>query len=91
MTERKVYMYVPVNEWGATIGEHHWKARLTDKQIDEIRDLHEDHNISYGQLAKQFNTSKEAIAKICRYERRAQTPERWKKIERTEDESGQTS
>lgn len=84
-------MYVPVNENGMRIGQHHWNAKLTDDQIQEIRDLHEDENLSYGQLAKQFNTSKEAIAKICRYERRAQTPDRWKKIERNEDAEGQTS
>lgn len=87
---RKVFVYVPVNDRGARIGEKHWNAKLSDQQIEEIRDLHEDENISYGQLAKRFNTSKEAIAKICRYERRAQVPANWKKIQRDEDE-GQTT
>lgn len=83
-------MYVPVNERGMPIGQNHWNARLTDDQVEEIRDLHELQNLSYGQLAKQFDTSKEAIAKICRYERRAQTPSRWKKVERNEDDGQAT-
>ncbi len=66
----------------------HHMARIPDEIIDAIRDLHEDNGLTYGQLAKQFNLDRGTIAKICRYERRAQTPDAWKtvrKIEETED------
>ncbi|CAB4131926.1 hypothetical protein UFOVP137_36 [uncultured Caudovirales phage] len=68
---RRVYA---VNENGRRIGESHQAARLTDEQVDRIRDLHEDHGLSYLQLAKMYYVSKQTIASICQYARRAQTP-----------------
>lgn len=74
-------MLVAVNEYGFRIGEDHPNSKLTNEQIDAIRDLREFQNMRYTDIAKLFGLSKGAIAKICRYERRAQTIERWKKIE----------
>lgn len=68
---RRVYA---VNENGRRIGESHQAARLTDEQVDRIRDLHEEHGLSYLQLAKMYYVSKQTIASICQYQRRAQTP-----------------
>jgi DNA invertase Pin-like site-specific DNA recombinase len=48
--------------------------------IDKIRDMHEDNNVGYRKLAKIFNIPLSTIKKICKYERRAQTIDRWKKI-----------
>jgi len=73
-------MIVAVNEQGYRIGISHHNARIPDEIIDQIRDLHEDLGIGYRKLAKQFNLTRSAVQKICNYERRAQTPDRWKKI-----------
>jgi hypothetical protein len=60
---------------------------VSDEVIDKIRDLHEDEEMSYGKIAKLLNLSKNFVAKICRYERRAQTPERWKRVKAYDNQS----
>lgn len=65
---------IAVNEQGRRVGEDHQHAKLTNEQVDRIRDLHEDHGLSYLQLAKMYFVSKQTIASICQYQRRAQTP-----------------
>lgn len=71
---------IAVNENGYRIGSSHHNATIPDEIIDKIRDLHEDENIGYRRLAKMFNLSRSVIQKICKYDRRAQTPDRWKTI-----------
>lgn len=71
---------IAVNENGYRIGASHHNARIPDDVIDRIRDLHEEQEIGYRRLAKMFNLSRSCIQKICNYERRAQTPDRWKTI-----------
>jgi DNA invertase Pin-like site-specific DNA recombinase len=80
MKVKKRVQFVAVNEQGYRIGASHHNARLPDEMIDRIRDMHEDQAIGYRRLAKIFNLSRSTIQKICTYSRRAQTPERWKKI-----------
>lgn len=72
---------IAVNEFGKRIGEDHQHARLTNEQVDRIRDLHEEHNLTYDQLAAMYCVSKSTIAGYCQYRRRAQTPFGWKKLE----------
>lgn len=81
----KKTMIVAVNEQGYRIGISHHNARIPDDIVDQIRDMHEDHGVGYRKLAKIFNLTRSAVQKICNYERRAQTPDRWKKI--TTDEN----
>lgn len=76
--------YVPVNEVGLRIGEGHPRATLTDAEVERIRVLHEDEGMSYTRLAAIFEVNRGTVAKICRYERRGQTPANWKKIESEE-------
>lgn len=71
---------VAVNDAGLRIGEGHHCAVLTDSEVDLIREMHENDGVSYKTLAEKFEVSKGAVAKLCRYERRAQTPANWKKI-----------
>jgi len=75
-TSRKVF--VALDEEGNRIGETHHHAKLSDAQVDQIRDLHEHQRHSYGQLAVQFAVSKATIQCICNYTRRASTIARWK-------------
>lgn len=71
---------IGVNAAGLRVGEHHHNAKLTDHDVDLIRRLHEDEGMSYRVLARKFEVSKGAIAGICRYERRAQTVERFREV-----------
>lgn len=65
---------IAVNERGYSVGEDHHNARLTNEQVDRIRELHEDFDLTYTQLAAMYNVSKSNIRDICQYRRRAQTP-----------------
>lgn len=70
---------VGVNERGYRVAEDHPRARLTDSEVELIRELHGE-GMSYVQLAVKFETSKSTIAMICRFERRAEAPVRWKGV-----------
>lgn len=72
---------IAINESGKRIGEDHQHAVLTNEQVDRIRDLHEDHNLTYTQLSEMYGVGKSTIAGICQYRRRAQTPFGWKRLE----------
>lgn len=78
------YKLVALNEKGQRIGETHHRARLTDEDVDIIRDLHEEYGLGYKVLADKFEVSKSLIRYICKYERRAQTTTRYKRV-KTED------
>jgi DNA invertase Pin-like site-specific DNA recombinase len=80
-------MMVGVNDLGYRIGTSHHNCRVSDETIDKIRELHEDENKSYRQIAKLLGLSKDFVAKVCRYERRAQTPERWKRVKSNDDKT----
>lgn len=73
---------VAVNEQGYRIGSSHHNARLSDETVDQIRDMHEDMSFGYRKIAKLLGLSRHVVAKICRYERRAQTPDRWKRVKK---------
>ncbi|WP_205203172.1 hypothetical protein [Azonexus hydrophilus] len=72
---------VAINDAGLRIGEEHPNAKLTDAEVERIRDLHEFDGMTYKALAEKFEVSKWCIGRICRYERRAQRPTNWKTIE----------
>ena len=77
-SDRKV---VAVNENGRRVGETHHNARVPDAVVNQIRDLHENQQISYKKLAEMFDLRPDYVARVCRYERRAQQPHSWKKLE----------
>jgi hypothetical protein len=82
----KKYRMVAITDQGLRMGEDHPNAKLTNEQIDRIRDLHEDHDLNYRQLAEMFGVSKGMIAGVCQYRRRALTPFGWKKLEFEDEE-----
>lgn len=73
--------YVAVNDRGRRIGEDHPRATLSDDTVDLIRELHEDEGRSYCYIAMRLKISYHTIKKICRYERRAQIPDKWIRVE----------
>lgn len=79
--------YVALNESGTQrIGEDHARAKLTNDQVDTIRDEYEAHppgdpqHVGYRLLAKKWGVSKRTIRDICNYEKRNQWAGRWKKL-----------
>ncbi len=71
---------VAVTDRGLRVGEDHQNAKLTDAEVDNIRELREAHGFSYSLIADWFGVSKSTIAMVCRYERRAEVASEWKTI-----------
>jgi len=70
---------VAVNESGRRIGESHPRAKLSDHEIDLIRQLAEE-GLTVAQIARKFEISKGAAGDIITCRRRAQTPARFKRV-----------
>ena len=71
--------YIAVNSEGYRIGTSHHNCKISDQTIDAIRDLNEE-GLGYGTLSTIFNLPRGTIAKICKYQIRGQTPDRYKTI-----------
>ncbi|MCS3902806.1 DNA invertase Pin-like site-specific DNA recombinase [Methylohalomonas lacus] len=52
---------------GHRAGESHPKAKLSDNDVRLIRELHENHGLGYGTIAKKFDSSRSTIISICNY------------------------
>lgn len=77
---QEIIRIVATNDRGMRIGEYHQNSNLSDKEVDQIRDLHEFAGWSYRDIARAYSASKSCIAEICRYEKRNQTVFDWKKV-----------
>lgn len=86
MGQRRVL--VAVNEYGRRIGETHHNAHIPDHVVDEIRARHEDHRRGYLEISMEFDIALNTVRKICTYERRAQTPARFKTVKDTRKREG---
>lgn len=63
---------VAVNEQGRIIGEDHPNAKLTDREVELMRTMHEE-GAGLMELARGFEVSKRTVWKIVTYRMRAQT------------------
>lgn len=67
---------VGYSEGGRRVGQSHHAARLTDAEIELMRQLYEEYprghpkHWSMGQLAVKFRCHKQTVAKIVTYQRR---------------------
>ncbi len=77
---RKEAKVIALNERGFRIGATHHNATIPEETVQRIRYLHEEEGIGYRRLARMFNLRRDTVVKICRYERRGQTPHAWKRI-----------
>lgn len=75
----KRYKLVGFNEKGSRVGETHHRARLTDHDVDLIRDLR-DEGLTYQEIADKFEVSKSTVRDIVKCRRRWQRPEKWKRV-----------
>jgi hypothetical protein len=76
-----VSKFVGVNDNGRRIGESHPLVKLSDHDVELIRDLNSPpHSLSYYTISVKFEVSRSCIAKICQYKTRCDIPVRWKKV-----------
>lgn len=68
---------VGVNERGLRVGQDHQRAKLTDRDVELIRELHEG-GMSYGKIAVKFEVGKSTVQDICTFRRRASAAVRWR-------------
>ena len=70
--------FIGVNDEGRRVGEHHHRAKLTDEEVELIRQLAElvnpdgSRQWSYYAIAKCFKTNRSTIHDICSMRRRNQ-------------------
>ncbi len=64
-------LVVQFNEAGRRINESHPRAKLMDREVDQVLELVED-GLSYQQVATIMDVGKSCVAKLVRGERRAQ-------------------
>lgn len=69
---------IGVNGRGNRVGETHHRAKLTDHEINLMRDLWEEGEITTPELAEKFDVSPAYAWYVTRYRRRVQHVEKWK-------------
>lgn len=83
---------VAVNEKGRRIGETHPRAKLSDHEVDLIRDLAEgvrdpetdkvlQRGMTYEEIAQKFEVSWQTVRSIVKCRRRGQTPADYRTVE----------
>lgn len=73
-----IYKLIGLSESGTRVGETHHRAKLTDHDIDLIRELHEE-GLSYKVIAEKFQVGKSTVADIVKCRRRWQLPVKWRR------------
>ncbi len=76
---------IAVNEAGFRVGEDHQNAKLTNAEVELMRQLNGE-GLDYATLAEKFEISKEAVGRICRFERRTAYAARVKTVCIADDE-----
>lgn len=74
---------VGINELGCRVGETHHRARLTDHDVDLIRELcdpDDPDRLTYQEAADKFECGKTTVADIVKCRRRWQRPDKWKRV-----------
>lgn len=59
-----------ISDTGRRVGEDHQRAKLTDEQVDLIRDLYDEGFAGYRTLARAFGVSRLTIRDIVMFRRR---------------------
>jgi predicted DNA-binding protein (UPF0251 family) len=67
----------PVSANGIPIGEAHHNAKLTDREVELLRRLHEE-GIGYRRLSLKFEISRSQVRRIVCFEKRATAPAGWR-------------
>lgn len=75
MTESKM---VQIGEYGKRVGESHGRAKLSDHEIDLVRQLKEE-GMPAGEIAAKMEISRRYVYKLVNYERRASIVAEWRR------------
>lgn len=70
---------VGVNSLGIRVGEDHHNAKLTDAEVEIIRELRRE-GWSYDRLAVKFEVSKSLIRYISQYKLRGHVATQWRTV-----------
>jgi len=70
---------VQIGEYGKRIGETHGMAKLSDHEIDLVRQLKEQ-GMPAGEIAEKFEVSKRYVYKLVNYERRASIVAEYRRV-----------
>ncbi len=70
---------VQIGEYGKRVGESHGRAKLTDHEIDLIRQLKEE-GMSATEIAEKMEVSRRYVYKLVNYERRASIVAEWRRV-----------
>lgn len=68
---------VGVNEKGLRVGQYHQRAKLSDLDVEHIRQLYEQ-GVTRSVIAEKFEVCKSTVNKIVSYRRRAQLAVRFR-------------
>ena len=71
---------VGVDERGNRVGEDHPRAKLTDHEVDLIRELHEGGGLSMREIAEKFDIAKSTVCDIVNYNKRVSYPIGWRRV-----------
>jgi hypothetical protein len=77
---------IPIDENGRPVGEHHHLAKLTDHEVELIRQLWEDgqedpaKRLTVRAIAEKFEVSCGTIHDIITFRRRARHPVGWRRV-----------
>lgn len=69
--------HVQIGEYGKRVGESHGRAKLSDHEIELIRQLKEQ-GMPAGEIAQKMECSRRYIYKLVNYERRASVVAQWR-------------
>lgn len=70
---------VPVNDRRRRIGQEHWRATLTDHEVELVHRLR-DEGLTLAAIARKMEVSKGCIWKIVSGYRRGQVPAGWVRV-----------
>ena len=83
---------VAVDEHGRRVGESHPRAKLTDHEVELIRQLaegevmrnaqgrFEKRGLTYAEIAAKFDVATETVKSICLYRKRATAVAKFKRV-----------
>lgn len=68
------------NMIGRRVGESHPRAKLTDREVEMIHQLHEQHGLGYRRIAAKFECSWYTVRDIVTRGRRSSKAVRYKTV-----------
>ncbi len=80
MAQQKIIRYVATNDRGLRVGEYHPNCKYTDQVVDQLREMHEELGMTYKKISEATGIPRHTVRRICSYQRRAQTYDKWKKV-----------